>query len=87
MIVIAIPFIFPVLGWLGTISYLLAYLLLTMQRLKADQPVYHLLNVVGAIGLTVNAIYYTDLPNVVVNVFWGIIGVMAILLLLKKKKG
>lgn len=82
-----IPVIYPVLGWVGTISYLAAYLLLSIRKLKADQPVYHFLNVIGAVGLTANAVYYADLPNMVVNVFWGIIGVTAIIVLMRKQKG
>ncbi len=82
-----IPVIYPVLGWVGTISYLLAYLLLSIRKLQADQPAYHLLNVVGAVGLTANALYYADLPNVVVNIFWGIIAITAIIVLTRKKKG
>lgn len=82
-----IPVIYLVLGWIGTISYLLAYLLLSIRKLQADQPVYHLLNVIGAAGLTANALYYADLPNVVVNIFWGIIAITAIIFLTRKKKG
>lgn len=86
MSLISIPLIYPVLGWVGTISYLAAYLLLSVRKLKADQPVYHTLNVIGAAGLTANAVYYADLPNVVVNVFWGIIAITAIIFLVRKQK-
>jgi hypothetical protein len=73
------------LGWIGSISYLLAYLLLSLNKLKSDQRLYHVLNIVGAIGLTVNAIFFQDYPNVIVNVFWGLIALMAILLIGRKK--
>ncbi len=86
MLLASIPLIYPVLGWVGTIAYLVAYLLLTIGRLRANQPFYHFLNVIGAIGLTANAMYYADMPNVVVNVFWGVIAVVAIFFLLWKKK-
>jgi hypothetical protein len=73
------------LGWIGSFSYLFAYLLLSLNKLKSDQKVYHVLNIVGAIGLTVNAIFFQDYPNVIVNVFWGMIALMAILLIGRKK--
>lgn len=73
------------LGWVGSISYLLAYLLLSLNKLKSEQRLYHVLNIVGAVGLTVNAIFFQDYPNVIVNVFWGLIALMAILLIGRKK--
>jgi hypothetical protein len=76
-----------VLGWIGSFSYVLAYLLLTLNKLKSDQRLYHVLNIVGAVGLTVNAIFFQDFPNVIVNVFWGMIALMAILLIGRKKPG
>lgn len=73
------------LGWTGTFFYLLAYLLLSINKLKPDQRIYHWLNVIGAAGLTANAFYYADMPNVVVNVLWGVIAVGAIIAITKKK--
>lgn len=74
------------LGWVGSFAYLLAYLLLSLNKLKSDQKAYHILNIVGALGLTVNAIFIQDYPNVLVNIFWGLIALMAILLIVLKKK-
>lgn len=78
--------IYPLLGWTGTFSYLLAYLLLSIGKLKANQLAYHILNIIGAVGLTANAVYYADLPNVVVNLAWGCIALVAIIVLSRKKK-
>jgi hypothetical protein len=78
--------LYPILGWIGTLAYLLAYFLLSINKIKANQPVYHAMNIIGAVGLTTNAIYYSDLPNVVVNFVWGLIAVIALIVLLRKKK-
>jgi hypothetical protein len=67
-----------ILGWVGSIAYLLAYLLLTLKKLKSDHKLYHLLNIVGAAGLTIHAIFFSDYPNVIVNVVWGLIAAIAI---------
>ncbi len=75
------------LGWTGSIAYLLAYLLLSINRLKADQRLYHLLNVVGAVGLVGHALFLNDYPNLAVNVAWGLIGLTTIVLLTRKKRG
>ncbi|MDR3712737.1 MAG: hypothetical protein P4L51_07975 [Puia sp.] len=78
---------FPSLsGWAGTISYLSAYLLLSMNRLKADQRLYHVLNILGAIGLTYNAVFLNDFPNIIVNVVWGVIACWAIFAIARRKQ-
>jgi hypothetical protein len=79
--------IYLIVGWIGTIAYLLGYLLLSTNKLRSDQVSYHVLNIIGSIGLTANAVYYTDLPNIVVNVVWGIIAAGAIIVLLRKRSG
>jgi hypothetical protein len=83
---LSISNIYQILGWTGTFAYLLAYFLLSINKIDARQFIYHLLNIVGAIGLTSNAIYYADLPNVVVNIVWGIIALSALIVLFWKRK-
>jgi hypothetical protein len=71
--------IFPsIAGWAGTFSYLIAYSLLTFNRLKASRPLYHILNILGALGLTYNAFVLKDYPNIIVNVAWAMIASWAI---------
>lgn len=86
MYLLSINGIYPVLGWVGTLAYLLAYFLLSINKINARQLIYHTLNIVGAVGLTTNALYYADLPNVVVNLVWGIIAITAFIVLSRKKK-
>jgi len=74
------------LGWIGTFAYLIAYLLLSTGRLKAEKKLYHILNILGAIGLTYNAIALSDYPNVMVNIVWAVIALWAILLIQRKKQ-
>jgi hypothetical protein len=78
--------IYTILGWAGSIAYLLGYLLLTMKKLKPDSKTYHVLNVAGAVGLTINAIFLQDFPNIAVNVAWGVIAVVAILSVIRRKQ-
>ena len=75
-----------VLGWAGTISYLAAYLLLSMNKLKADQRLYHAMNILGAAGLTYNALMLNDFPNIIVNAVWGIIAFWAIFSIARRKR-
>ena len=77
---------YQILGWVGTFAYLLAYFLLSINKINARQFFYQILNVVGAVGLTTHAIYYADLPNVVVNLVWGIIALSALVVIFWKQK-
>jgi hypothetical protein len=74
------------MGWIGTFAYLIAYFLLSINRLKAEKKLYHVLNVVGGMGLTCNALFLNDYPNVIVNVVWAAIALGAILLIVSRKQ-
>ncbi len=76
-----------ILGWVGSIAYLLAYILLSIGKLRSDQKAYHLLNVIGAVGLTYHAFLLSDFPNVVVNIAWAIVALGSIVFILQKKRG
>jgi hypothetical protein len=65
-------------GWGGTLCYLLAYFLLSVNKLKAGRPLYHVLNIAGALGLTYNALRLNDYPNIIVNIAWALIAGWAI---------
>jgi len=71
---------------MGTFAYLIAYFLLSINRLKAEKKLYHILNVAGAIGLACNAVFLKDYPNVIVNVVWATIALSAILLIALRKR-
>jgi hypothetical protein len=64
---------FEVVGWIGVVCYLLAYLLLSLGKMKASNLVFHGLNAIGAIGLIVNSTHTNDTPSVVVNAVWLLI--------------
>lgn len=79
------PVIPVIIGWTGGILYIVAYLLLCMNKLKADTFTYHLLNILGALGLIFNAFALKDAPNVIVNLIWMSIAMYAIYGLKKKQ--
>lgn len=65
-------------GWLGTGFYLLAYLLVSFNKVKASKPTYHVLNILGATGLIIHALYMNDGPNLICNLAWLSIAIIAI---------
>lgn len=64
---------YSIVGWLGVVIFILAYLLLSLEVLSARKPTYHWLNAFGAICLVCNALGIKDYPSLTVNAVWGII--------------
>lgn len=72
-------------GWLGTGFYLLAYLLISFNKVKASKPAYHVLNILGATGLIIHALYMNDGPNLICNLAWLSIAIIAIIAIFARK--
>ena len=69
-------------GWSGTGAIVGAYLLVSMGVVDGAGWVYQILNLTGALGL-IGIAYLKGLrQNVVLNLFWAAIGILAILKLL-----
>ena len=66
------------IGWAGVIFYVFSYFLLSTGKLKANSYLFHLLNILGAIGLIIDSSYEDDKPNLAVNTIWLLIGLFAI---------
>ncbi len=62
--------IFVIIGWIGAITFVVAYFLLSIKVCSADKAIYHILNAVGGLCLVVNSIYLDDTPNFFVNIVW-----------------
>jgi len=67
-----------VVGWLGALMMLSAYILLTLGRLKSQSPLYHWLNIVASAGLIVNGGWNGAYPSVCLNVVWLVIAVYGV---------
>jgi hypothetical protein len=63
-------FLIDSIGWMGAISLLAAYALVSMRKLEGDSLVYQLLNMMGGAFLIVNSFHYKAFPSVAVNVVW-----------------
>jgi hypothetical protein len=74
---------YDLMGWLGAIEVLLAYFLVSLDKIKSDSPSYQWLNLTGAIFLIVNTLYKEAYPSTFVNVIW--VGI-AFFMLVKGKK-
>ncbi|MBN8578968.1 MAG: hypothetical protein J0L66_18655 [Cytophagales bacterium] len=76
--------VFTLLGWVGALSYISAYFLVSTKRIQADKPLFHWLNIAGGVLMVVNALSQLDYPNVFVNAVWAVIGLFALYYFNKK---
>jgi hypothetical protein len=59
-----------VVGWTGAGLILLAYLLISTDRVTGRSPAYQWMNLVGAAGFTINGAYHGALPSASLNIVW-----------------
>lgn len=67
-----------IVGWIGALLILGAYILLSTGRLDGRSRAYQWMNVVGAAGFVVNSGWNGALPSAVLNVVWMGIGFLTL---------
>ena len=67
-----------VVGWAGALAVLVAYGLVSAERVTSRSWTYQLLNIGGAIGLVINSSWNGAIPSAVVNLIWIGIGAYAL---------
>lgn len=67
-----------VAGWSATVLILGAYGLISSGKMTARSPVYQWMNIVGAIGFTINCGWNGAWPSFGLNVAWFAIGIYAL---------
>lgn len=66
------------LGWYGMLALMTGYFLVSFSLINGDGIIYQLLNLTGGLGLLVVAAAKGVTQSVILNSFWAIIGVVAI---------
>jgi hypothetical protein len=67
------------LGTVGAATLLTSYFLVSTHRLNAGDGVNHLLNLVGAALIALNAGFHHAMPPAVLNILWGLLAGRALL--------
>jgi hypothetical protein len=67
-----------IIGWIGSAAVILAYVLVSANRLRGDSIRYQLLNLLGGVFLITNTIYYGAYPSSFVNLVWVGIALIAL---------
>ena len=66
------------LGWVGTILYLIAYYLVSIKKVEGDSLSYQSMNIVAGILLVINTFYWRAYPSLGLNAAWILIGVFTL---------
>lgn len=74
-----------VVGWAGAALILLAYLLLSADKLTGQSLLYQGMNIVGAAGFVINGWWHGAIPSAALNVLWLLIGAIASWRILKRR--
>lgn len=59
-----------ILGWVGTIVYLIAYGLVSAKKTEGDSWLYQGLNMIAGVLLVINTIYLRAYPSAGLNIAW-----------------
>ncbi len=71
--------IVEIAGWLGMIFTLGAYALLSIGILNGDNPVYHLIVFIGALGLAILTFVHKTYQPFIVNVVFMLLAFIALI--------
>ena len=66
----SLTIVVEVAGWTGAVLILLAYLLVSTDRLTGRSPAFQWMNLFGAAGFIVNGAWHGALPSASLNVVW-----------------
>lgn len=66
-------------GWCGTGLFLVAYYLVSTEKLSATAPAYQVINLFGAMLLGVNVFYQKSWPGLALEVIWSAIAIQSLI--------
>lgn len=72
-----------IIGWIGAFLIVLAYFLVSYKKVKSDSRTYQAMNLIGAIGVGVNASYQEAWPSFVIQIIWSVIAIATLVKSLK----
>jgi hypothetical protein len=65
-------------GWVGAALVVVAYALVSFDRLSPATLRYQALNILGSIALIVNTAWHAAWPSTAVNIIWAAIALLAL---------
>ena len=78
--------VLDIIGWAGAVFILIAYLSLSIRKVRLSSKLYFFWNVSGAICIGINSYYNHAFPSVLANFFWLSIAIYGFYKLKKNQK-
>jgi hypothetical protein len=66
------------LGWIGTVLYLIAYFLVSIKKVEGDSLSYQAMNITAGVLLVINTFYWRAYPSLGLNAAWIGIGLITL---------
>jgi hypothetical protein len=76
---------YSILGWIGMILIILAYVLLSSRKLKTNYALYHLLNLFGAAGIFISTVVTESWPAATLSLIFAAVSIVYIFKIIKIK--
>lgn len=73
-----IEILIEVIGWTGSVEVILAYALVSNNKISGTSPAYQWLNLTGGIFLIIHTIVHESYPSTFINIVWVVIAVVAL---------
>ncbi len=70
---------YELIGWVGFILIVSAYLFVTIKLVEVSSASYHLMNFVGALCMVVNAKHKGARPLFWLNIVWSLVAIIGLL--------
>ena len=68
-----------IIGWVGVLVILLAFILTTFGIISAKDIAYGLLNFFGALGIVISSYTKKDFQPVILNIVWLLVAIVGII--------
>lgn len=75
--------IFDILGWIGMILVLIAYIMLSMNKIE-NGKLYQVLNLLASVFMAVGLLPKNAWFSFALQVIWGVIAIISLIKLIKK---
>jgi hypothetical protein len=67
-----------IIGWIGTVLYLIAYGMVSAKKVEGDSWTYQGLNLIAGMLLIVNTLYLRAYPSAGLNIAWVAIAILTL---------
>lgn len=66
------------LGWIGSLLFVIAYLLVSFKKIDSAGRTYQLINLFGSLGLGISVFYQRAWPALALEIVWGFIAILVL---------